>query len=145
MFRERGTFSKRCFTFCTTEVCDTAVGGQSCVGGGGPGGLLGGAVMFSVLSYDKQPWGRIISGSAAPCCCGWSAAMAITLTPPPALVAGGLAGLVTLEVLATADAPLSDTPESLGARDGGDERTESLSGIELRGRIVGSFFMNAST
>lgn len=66
--------------------------------------------------------------------------MAMTLTAPPEPAEVALAVLA-----AAAEAPPTDPEPSLGARDGGDERTESLSGIELRGRIVGSFFMNAST
>lgn len=90
-----------------------------------------------------QLWGRIMSGTGPPCCCGLRVAMAMTLTPADPVLAT-LAGLVlaaTLAGLATAAA----ADASLGARDGGEERTECLSGKELRGRMVGSFFMKAST
>lgn len=64
--------------------------------------------------------------------------MAMTFTPPP-LAAAAAAGPPG------PDAP--PTPEaSLGANEGGEERTERvLSGIELRGRILGNCLMNAST
>lgn len=65
--------------------------------------------------------------------------MAMTFTPPP-LAAAAAAGPPGPEAPPTPEA-------SLGASEGGEERTESwvLSGMELRGRILGSCFMKAST
>lgn len=115
--------------FCTTEV--GAAGAWCCWVGGGGGGCGGGGA--TSLSYDRQPWGRIITGRGAPCCWG-SVAMAMTLTPP-ALALAAAAGPPG------PDAPT--TPEgSLGASEGGEE---VLSEMELRGRILGNCFMKAST
>lgn len=117
--------------FWTTEV--GAAGACCCCWGGGGGG----GATFS-LSYDRQLCGRIISGTGPPCCWG-SVAMAMTFTPPP------------LAAAAAAGPPGPDAPPmpeaSLGASEGGEERTESwvLSGMELRGRILGNCFMKAST
>lgn len=71
-----------------------------------------------------------------PPCCWGNLAMAITFTPPP-LAPGA----------AAAPPGPDDTVASLGASEGGDERTASwaLSGSELRGRILGHCLMKAST